>query len=267
MCLSAGGWPINPGSGDGLLLRLQASQVAAASRGRKVIESGPFTILLNEHSELVWFNYAIPNREGFSDQAIADMKLAFYENGRVPRLEFLESLWPSLGEWLSNNGFSVQGRVPLMLCDAESFRPVNLADRDVRILSADDDIPSYVSVGSLAFGEVSTPEEQRVARHRLQIAEGSLRCAMAYCEGLPAAVACTMPESGVAELAGVGTRQEFRRRGLASAVSSILMEDLFRSDPRALVWLGAGDDVAKAVYEGLGFRTIGFQLFYIQAGA
>ncbi len=251
-----------------LLRRIQASQIAAASRGRDVTETGAFVVMLSPNTDLIWLNYAVPTSNDFSAASIESLKKAFEPLKRVPRLEFLETLWPDLSGALEENGFELQVRLPLMLCTKATFLPVILDNFDVQNLGEDSDIGSYLRVMHASFEHDDEVGDADIERIRTSIKNDPTLRALAFCEGKPAAVACLMPEDGVAELAGVGTVSEFRRRGLASAASSLLLEQLF-SGPggdEAIAWLAAGDDTARLVYEKLGFQSIGTQTNYILAG-
>jgi predicted GNAT family acetyltransferase len=67
-----------------------------------------------------------------------------------------------------------------------------------------------------------------------------------------------VPSDDAAELAGVGTRPDHRRKGVALAVSSFLLRQFFESGK--VVWLSAADAAAQAVYEKLGFELAGTQV-------
>lgn len=255
---SKDGWLIS----QDLLNQIQASQIAAASRGRNVIETPSFVVLLNEQSDLPWFNYAIPISEDFSEIAIEQMIDAFVLAKRTPRLEYLPELWPGLSVALLRRGFSVQAQLPLMVCTGQTYRAPGVSGIEVRLLTPADDFLPYLTVGSEAFGEVPVAIDERAQRHKTQVEQGVLRCAVAYSKGQAVSVACTMPALGAAELAGVATKVEFRRKGYGSAVSAFLIEHEFSRTPEIVIWLSAGDDSAKAVYEGLGFQSVGEQHSY-----
>lgn len=251
-----------------LLRRIEASQIAAARRGREVIETGSFITLLSPETDLIWLNYAVPTRNNFSRESIDELKASFAPLKRTPRLEFLETLWPELVPALESNGFEQQVRLPLMLCTKATFIPASRQDIDVRPLAEDSDLAGYLTVMRSAFGDEEPVGDADIERVRTSIQRDPTQRALAFCDGRPAAVACLMPESGVAELAGVGTAENFRRRGLASAASSMLLEDYFNAPggEEAIAWLGAGDDTARLVYEKLGFQAIGTQSHYLLAG-
>jgi ribosomal protein S18 acetylase RimI-like enzyme len=68
--------------------------------------------------------------------------------------------------------------------------------------------------------------------------------------------------SGICELVGVATLPALRRRGVAATLCSFLIEDHFE-EGGDVVWLSAGDAVAQATYERIGFRLVDSRLNYI----
>ncbi len=67
--------------------------------------------------------------------------------------------------------------------------------------------------------------------------------------------------NGAAEIVGVATRADMRRRGVAATVSSSLVARHFESGGD-FVFLDAATDGAAKVYEKLGFTTFGANLIY-----
>ena len=83
---------------------------------------------------------------------------------------------------------------------------------------------------------------------------------MAVLNAHPVGVGTTLG-SELAELQGVTTLPDARRRGVAAAVSSALVDAVFAQGGNA-VWLSVEDAAARACYAKLGFRTIGERLNY-----
>jgi predicted GNAT family acetyltransferase len=77
--------------------------------------------------------------------------------------------------------------------------------------------------------------------------------AAAYHEGWPVAIAMHQPVGRVTEVVGVATLPAFRRRGLASAVTQLIVDDAVRRGAQT-IFLTADDDGVARVYERLGFR-------------
>ena len=81
-------------------------------------------------------------------------------------------------------------------------------------------------------------------------------------DGRPASVGrCIAQRDGLGEITSIVTLPEFRRRGAAATVVSVLLRGLFDSG-RNIGWLNAANEQARSVYASLGFRTIGSLLNY-----
>ncbi|MFV2022103.1 GNAT family N-acetyltransferase [Micromonospora sp. LOL_023] len=112
--------------------------------------------------------------------------------------------------------------------------------------------------------------ESLVAQERLAISFGVRRIALAdhptpaaadlTSAGLTAVSAAAVGSlnrvDDVAEIVGVGTLPQARRRGLASAITDTLARRAL-ADGVDLVFLAAGDDDIAVLYHRLGFRRIG----------
>jgi len=85
---------------------------------------------------------------------------------------------------------------------------------------------------------------------------------MGTIDGRPAAVGRWIAQDGsLGEIAGIVTLPEFRRRGAAATIVSVLLRGVFASG-RNIAWLNADNEQARSVYAKLGFRTIGSLLNY-----
>lgn len=243
-----------------LLHRIESSLIAATSASRTVIDRGPFRLMLSPDDELVYLNYAVPTRAGFMHDDVTAMITAFREHGRVPRLEFTRELWPDLPSLLEEQGVKLEAEQPTMICTAEDLRVQYSPDVELIMLSADDDLQPMLQAVNEAFGMAGLASEDQISTNRAQIKSGVQKCAAALVDGAIAGGAFVISSAGVGELAGVGTRPTFRRRGVASSVSSFLLEDHFRNND--LAWLSAGDETSRAVYERLGFYTVATHVNY-----
>jgi GNAT superfamily N-acetyltransferase len=249
-----------------LLRRIEANTVRASADGRACETVGPFFAAAHPTNDMIWLSYAVPlsAHRGRADVAAAvpPLRAWFKRHNRRLRFEILEPLWPELAGQLLACGVELQGRMPLMLCAPDDLRPVD-APTGVSITpleaSVDDDVlRESMAVARRAFGEGRCdPSPQEVAEHRDAQAKGRYRTAAAWLDGTIVAVG-TM-SVGNDELVGIATAPEFRRRGIAAAVSHHLLADHFRRGGH-LAWLSAGDDPARRVYARIGFRLVGDQV-------
>jgi predicted GNAT family acetyltransferase len=156
--------------------------------------------------------------------------------------------------------------MPAMVCTPAEFRPQPVEGVEVETLDADGDLAEAFAVAAEAFGMEDEPADEHVARDAAAIRTGRMRRAVARIDGELAGVASLVGDALVGELCGVGTRHAYRRRGVALAVSTELMRQQL-DRPEALVWLSAGDDAARRVYERLGFFEVAKEVTYAQVPA
>ena len=120
-------------------------------------------------------------------------------------------------------GFALVREVPVLTCDADALTPLPAPDGfEVGLAETIDDHLGTLLVGHEAYAETGPPPGPVDAEQRMAFArEGGLVVLARASGGEPAASAvCEPPYDGVTELAAVGTRTAFRRRGLTGAVTS-----------------------------------------------
>lgn len=242
-----------------LLQAIDRYVAGSLSRQRTCVDTPGFWLLLSPEIDMVYVNYAVPTGAAVDADAVRALVAAFQEHERTPRLEFRAEAHPYLAGTMSEAGFVVEHIQPVMACEPSSFTPQPTPGVEVERLGPDSDLRAFLEVANLAFGMEEPVDERKIARTRKGVSEGHWNLAMGRIGGVSAGTGYLGPFEGVAELAGIGTHPNFRRKGVASAVSTVLMDDFFRSGG-SLVWLSAGDDGAQAVYERLGFRTVATQM-------
>ena len=250
------------------LSRIAGAILETSARNRDVAAVGPFQAFFAPTSNARPFNYAVPV-ELPADRSwrgsVVELKEAFRQRDRQPRLEYLDELWPSLGHALLRAGFAVEMRAPVMvLADgARAARPRPIAD--VRILGADDPDELFlqflhVSTESFDLEEhLDTPEELTKLRHEVSV--GWTVPALAFVGGVPAACGALLLSGGLFEIAGVGTVPGMRRRGLAHLLCQTLVDRAIEVGDD-MVWLASHDGAALSLYRRLGFRPVGHQICF-----
>lgn len=248
------------GRNNELLLRIDSEHRNATARTRDVVEAGPFVLMLDPTIDLIFLNYAIPTEAGtpLDDDAVTKLTAVFRDRGLRPRLEFCAELWPDLQSLLLNNGFQTECVIPQMVCDANSFKPKFSPNVDAVVLDEQGDIASTLEVANAAFEMAMPISDERLEKSRKAIKNGWWIMGLAIVDGRPVGCATAVAHGGVCELCGVATVPACRRRGVASAVSSVVLTEHFVKGD--LSWLGAGDDAARRVYERLGYERVGTQI-------
>lgn len=262
------GWDV--GTSSWARRRIAECAIEAASLGRKTVPVGPFRACFDPSTDLVWLNYAVPvwalASPAETQMQLAQLRSAFHEHGRRMRFEFIDGIWPRLVEELERFGLILQTRAPLMWVTPDSFVPCVREDLKLRLVQAHETevLAKMHDVQQRAFGaDAVAATDAEIAQLQHQIANGFWWCAIAESGGEVAGIGTLVLTNTVAELAGVGTLPEHRRKGVAAALSSYLLMRQFEMGGE-LVWLSAGDDTARLVYAKIGFRVVGDQLHYIE---
>jgi predicted GNAT family acetyltransferase len=234
---------------------------AAGQASRPTVRTGPFLALLHTTSSNPFLNYAIPDDDAEPTAAeAAALAEVFREHQRVPRLEYVHQAAPGVRARLLAAGFALEREVPVLTCDADSLTVLPAPDGfEVGLAETIDDHLGALIVGHEAYADTGPPPGIADAERRLAFAgEGGLVVlARELASREPAASAvCEPPYDGVTELAAVGTRAAFRRRGLAGAVTSRLAVAAARAGGREL-WLTPESPAAENIYGRIGFRRCG----------
>ncbi|MBX7135476.1 MAG: GNAT family N-acetyltransferase [Fimbriimonadaceae bacterium] len=243
-----------------ILRGLQDALVKTVSADRDLIQCGVFTLMLTSGESSPWLNYAVPTDASAPlEKSIDEMEAAFEARERRPRLEIIVDLWPTVVEALISRGYTSEMHVPLMLVTPQ--RPVvepRLID-EVRLLGPQGDFGPGIACGGAAFADDETVTEAAIERTRNGVVSGRLLVAQIERDGKVVGSGVAVGDDQVREIAGIGTRPEYRRQGIASAVSEALVRAHFARGGE-IAWLTAGDDAAEAVYAGLGFERAGSQI-------
>ncbi|WP_026868378.1 GNAT family N-acetyltransferase [Inquilinus limosus] len=243
-----------------LLERLVPNTLAAATEGRQRIDVGPFALFVSGASDDPIQSFAVPVVPAPDWRpAVAGLHRAFDAAGRRFRIEFFRELHPALSPTLYAMGYQREMEAPLMALHRDAWRPA--PDGPARLLTAEDEaaIDGLMLVQREAFNQPLDDAGEADFRIRLRrgLACGSRQAALARIDGVPAASGLLLIGGDTAELAAVGTRPAFRRRGLAEAVCRRLLAAYFAGGE--LAWLSAAAG-AEPLYAKLGFRPVGTQL-------
>lgn len=251
------------------LHRIAECAVQAAGMGRSVTQVGPFRACIDPSTDLVFLNYIVPvwalGTPEETREQLERLREIFHQNGRRLRFEFVDGIWPGLLQALEQFGLELQFRVPLMACTPVTFRPVHAPGVEVKPVSAEDTEAHrlFHIIQRRAFDAEGEAPPEELAQIRHQIQHGFWQCVIACLNGHPAGVGTLVPFEMVAELAGVGTLPDARRRGVAATLSSFLVQSHFDSGGD-LVWLTAMTDAARAAYRTIGFADAGLQWNYME---
>lgn len=262
-----------------LITRIQAQLSASAQQNFEAVAVPPFTIYINADSDSLWNNYAIPDEPvtGTVDGALARLTALFQERGRQPRFEFVDEFTPALAPALAKYGFVEEMRTQLMICTPATYQPVP-SSTHVRLAQLTHDGPirdfqEFMTVQRGAFGhepaERVTVDEAQQFRTRFAttqfygawLVEEQSTTENDAPETLVGVASLLPPHDGLTEIAGIATAAEYRRQGIAGALTAHAVAQAFAQELSG-VFLTAADANAGRVYERVGFYPIGTGLAY-----
>jgi len=206
---------------------LIADHMRAAASRRPGDRIGPFSVGIDSHSDDPMRNFAVPDSGACPTAAEVTTLVAFFrERQRIPRLEYVEDSAPGVEGVLLAAGFTVERRTPVMISTPGTrLTPREPAGITVREAAGDADLAAAVAVQHHAY-QVPAPGPEDIARlARVAGRGGVVSVAVDDATGTVVGtglVDVTGPDDAAGELAAVGVRAGFRRRGIASALSAQL---------------------------------------------
>lgn len=227
------------------------------SREREPVPAGAFVLYVHPTETHPFMNYAIPVA-GASGGDGAKLIRTASARGLVPRLEYLESCFPWVEESLSADGFTREGRLPVMTCSPDTLAE-QTSDVELALVEPGSQLVGpMLTVTRAAFGE-PPPDEGYVAGW-----SGSTVAALADGEVIGSA-SWTPVIDGLSEIAGVAVAEHARRRGIGAALTIAATRHAF-ADGASMALLTPGSDASARVYERAGFRIVTPMLHLRQSG-
>jgi GNAT superfamily N-acetyltransferase len=235
-----------------VLSRIQSS-LRENVRAGAATQVGPFLIRFDADTDHPFRNYAIPDDGARPTAAeVAELVAAFVDRQRKPRLEYLAPL-PAVDAALAAAGFTVDVRLPLLVLD-ELQAPATPADVRMQAVSTENELREAALVQNIAY-EGRPVADADVRRLQGTVARGGT-VVLAWHGSTPAGSGLhTAPQDGLVQLAAIGVRPEFRRRGIASAVTAELSRLALAAGHTP--YLEAESHNEQRLYQPLGYRTIG----------
>jgi N-acetylglutamate synthase-like GNAT family acetyltransferase len=238
---------------------IQAYIRKSASRDRIVERIGPFLATISPGTDHPYLSYAIPD-DG-ADPSAADVEAliaTFQRHKRVPRLEYMPKLAPKVEAALIAHGFKVEFFPPLMVYDQGMAQGISTPERIELIApSTDEELLGMVTAQHEAYGE-EPPESSVIEGQRQFIEAGGIAVYArdAITKEPAGGGVCTVAFGNTTELAGVGVRPVYRRRGIAGAMTAWLVQKAVEQGTTT-VFLSAAGEAEARIYARIGFKQIG----------
>jgi ribosomal protein S18 acetylase RimI-like enzyme len=236
------------------------------------VETGAFTLFV---SRTPWSYYARPalaHDEPITSADLDQLGQACEAHGVDLAIEWVDEVHPELADLAAGYGLEVSTHA-LMVAAAGDVVAPEVAGVRLRVIDADD--PALLSgravadvsftFGGTATGPAGATERDAVVgglsadlvdHLRDRGRRGLTITAVAESEAGVVAVGYYQPVGQTAEVVGVATLPEARRRGLAGAVTALLVRHAREHGVRNILLSAQDDDVAR-VYERVGFRRVG----------
>lgn len=243
--------------------RVQRSVIANLSSRPKAIEVGPFVIGWDPTADSRFINYATPQLGAVVTSAdVTALVAAFRDIDRVPRLEYVTSCAQGLEEQLLDSGFTVEARHDYLVCSPDSLMTPALPDGfELLEPTTDAQRAGQLAVQNEAFGGEPTVTSADIARVRRAQDNGGVVMLVRGLDGACVAGGqAAAPCAGVSEVAGIAVGKEFRRRGIAAALTGAITRRLFAAGVD-VAWLEASGENSWRVYERVGYMPTGKRLY------
>jgi ribosomal protein S18 acetylase RimI-like enzyme len=248
--------------------RFQAWQLDALksrSSDSEIISAGPFQVILSTKDEPASWVTLIDGAatEAETAKGVAKLRSTFKKHKATFEIEYNEAAFPLVGPWLESAGFKLHERNPLMSCRREGFRPFAASEVELTRLTSSSKPAELQAFQGLRWTDGGDKERDAppIERFQKELAITSSVFLLAWLDWEPAGTGVSHSLQGAAEIVGIVTRADMRRRGVAATVTSALVAHHFESGGD-FVFLDAANDQATKVYEKLGFTGFGAQLIY-----
>lgn len=237
---------------------LQSHMRRSAASGRATERIGPFLATFSAQSSNPFLNYAIPDDGARPTQSDVDgLTAAYRRRDLLPRLEFLADTAPDAEPVLLAAGYTIERRIPLMLCPPGSVvtlpTPVGI---ELVVPGSDDEFAGMMTAQHEAFGVPPDVSADAIEQSRRGLANGGLAVlARDAATGEPAGggVAEAVTD-GTTEVAGIGVRERFRQRGIGAAITAFLAAAVHEGGARTVFLTPAGVPEQR-IYARVGFRA------------
>ena len=245
------------------LKQLETSLRLVGTQGRETLTVGPFEAFISA-SQNPLMSFATPHTEVSEwSGAIDELKHVFSGRGRRARLEYFYELYPSLTPALEQAGFKQDNAAPVMTLTQGELASSARTHSAYRRLGADEGerLREFLGQQSVAYGGMGGEDALAWLPQLIAgLKSGVVIVAGLEQNGLFVSGATIQLGGEVGELAGVWTRPELQKQGLAFTLCRQLLTDYFAAGYE-LCWLSAAEG-AVGLYQKLGFRRVGTQHNY-----
>lgn len=235
----------------------------AAAAGRTTEQVGPFLATFSTDSTNPFLNYAVPDDDARPGPSDVDALVAAYvERELLPRVEYLADTAPALESTLVDAGWTIERRIPVMLCPpGAAVEPPVPAGFELVVPATDDEFRGMLTAQHEAFEHPADVTDADIAKARAGLQGGGF--AVLAREIATGAIAgggvAEAIVSATSEVAGIGVRAVFRKRGLGVAITAFLTARVHEAGGRTVFLTPAGP-TEQRMYERVGYQPAGDML-------
>jgi len=245
----------------------QRSALEARADDSELLDFGPFRVVLSKTKDAPLSSWVTlvdgAASEAETLKAVPKLKAALKKHRSPLEIEYNDAVFPKVGAWLESAGLKLAEKNPLMACRPDTFKPSVTEEVHLTQLR-----PTATAAELEAFQQIRWTDGGEVDREVLPI--DPLRVALgvpssvfllAWLDWEPVGTGVSHSLKGAAEVVGVVTRKDHRRRGVATTITSELVRRHFDGGGDFVFLDAANEDVAR-LYERLGFSRFGANLVY-----
>ncbi len=233
----------------------------------ETISMGPFRAVVSRAGEgkpLAWVTLVEPGvKDADGKRALSKLRSAFKTQDIDIEVEYDDHAFPHAAAWFDDAGLKLVETNPLMACRPDSFTAFAAPEVALTRLSQHGKPAELEAFQDLRWtdGGEHDHDVQPVERLRTDLAVATSVYLLAWLEWEPVGTGVSHVTRTAAEIVGVVTRKDRRRRGVAATVTSELVRRHFEAGGD-FVFLDAASDGAGKVYERLGFTRFGSKALY-----
>jgi ribosomal protein S18 acetylase RimI-like enzyme len=234
----------------------------------ETISMGPFRTLITpgeqEGESVAWVTLVDPDPDGDEAvRALTRLRAAFGRHPMDVEVEYDETAFPQAATWFGEAGMVLIERNPLMAVRPATFAPFmarDIALTRLRPHAKQAELGAFQRIRWTNGGDLDR-EVQPVERLAHDLKTLTSVYLLAWIDWEPVGTGVSHLTGDVAEIVGVVTRADRRRRGVAATVTTELVRRHFERGGD-FVFLDAANEPAARVYERLGFRRFGSKVVF-----
>ena len=245
----------------------QRNALEARAADSEVLDFGPFRVVLSKTKDAPLASWVTlvdgTASETETLKAVPKVKAALKKHKAPLQIEYNEAVFPKVGAWLESAGLKLAENNPLMACRPETFKPSVAAEvhlTQLRPAATTAELEAFQQIRWTDGGEVDRPVPP-IDPLRIALGVPSSVFLLAWLDWEPVGTGVSHSLKGAAEVVGVVTRKDHRRRGVAATITSELVRRHFDGGGD-FVFLDAANEDAARIYERLGFSRFGANLVY-----